>query len=76
MQKFKIKLNFNNESTITNFIQLVSNLPYDIDLSNGLTLIDAKSIVALFQVVSNKELELTLHTDDKSECDKFIEWRV
>lgn len=63
MQTFKIK--FRTPEQIKEFIRFTSTQNYDIDLSIGHYVVDAKSIIGIFSLDISKELIVTLHCSNE-----------
>ncbi|HAJ96231.1 MAG TPA: serine kinase [Ruminococcus sp.] len=74
MTTTKIKL-----STIADvqfFVNTIMRFPFDIDLVSGRYIVDAKSIMGIYSLDLNNEIELRAHTEDAeelfAEIDKYI----
>ena len=74
MDKFFIKLSTIED--IRKFVDTVTRQDYDIDLSSGRYLVDAKSIMGIFSLDLMNKIELTAHTDHpeylRAELAKYI----
>ncbi len=74
MNTFFIKLSTIEE--IRKFVEIVTRQEYDIDLSSGRYVVDAKSIMGIFSLDLMNKIELTAHTDHadalKAELAAFI----
>ena len=68
MNTFYIKLSTIED--IRKFVDVVTRRDYDIDLSSGRYVVDAKSIMGIFSLDLSKPLNLTVHSDD---CDEFLD---
>ena len=64
MQKTTVMLGTIND--VKNFVALVSQCDYDVDLISGRYAIDAKSIMGIFSLDLSKPIALEAHTDDAS----------
>ena len=62
MNTFYIKLSTIED--IRKFVDIVTRQDYDIDLSSGRYVVDAKSIMGIFSLDLSKPIELEAHTDD------------
>lgn len=74
MNKLKIKLS--TPEMVCDFINVCSSSKYDeydINLYDGRSIIDAKSIVGVFAIAQGKEIETEVITDDRSVISLFIE---
>ena len=62
MNTFKIKLSTIED--IRKFVEIVTRLDYDVDLSSGRYVVDAKSIMGIFSLDLMNAIQLTAHTDN------------
>ena len=62
MNTFYIKLSTIED--IRKFVDIVTRQDYDIDLSSGRYVVDAKSIMGIFSLDLMNKILLTAHTDD------------
>lgn len=72
----KMKVKFEKVTDVTEFVNEVSKLDCEADLSSGRYLINAKSIMGIFTLDISKELDLVIYSDDYMIKDKFNKWRV
>ncbi len=72
----QIKIQFKEIKDITDFVNEVSKLECDADLSSGRYLVSAKSIMGIFALDISKPIYLILHSDDTELKHKFNKWRV
>ncbi len=74
MNKFLIKLDTIND--VKEFVSIISQCDYDVDLVSGRYFIDAKSIMGIFSLDLSRPVELQAHVDDcselKSKLERFI----
>ncbi len=74
MTTTKIKLS--NFADVQVFVNTISRFPFDIDLVSGRYIVDAKSIMGIYSLDLNSEIELRAHTEDAEELfaaiDKYI----
>ncbi len=68
MKKVKIMLDSIND--VKNFVKKANELTCEADLSLGKYVIDAKSIMGIFSLDLNREIELSVHSDN---CDNFLQ---
>ena len=54
---------------VKNFCAIVSEYPYDIDLSSGRYIVDAKSLLGIFSVDLSRPIEMHIYSDD---CDDLL----
>lgn len=74
MNRLKIKLL--TPEMVCDFINVCSSSKYDeydINLYDGRSIIDAKSIVGVFAIAQGKEIETEVIADDRSVISLFIE---
>jgi len=68
MKKFDILLNSTND--VKNFVNAVTKYDFDIDLTSGRYVVDAKSIMGIFSLDLSKPITIEVHCD---ECDALVE---
>ena len=59
-----MKLKFQETNQILNFVKMMNDCTFDADIKYGHILVDAKSLMGVMAVASNKEVELVLHTSE------------
>ena len=62
MKTFNIMLGSIND--VKNFVNAVSKYDYDVDLSSGRYVVDAKSIMGIFSLDLSKPIKAEIHSDD------------
>ncbi|MCM1329873.1 MAG: HPr family phosphocarrier protein [Ruminococcus sp.] len=65
MNKAKVMLGTIND--VKNFVSVVTQCDYDVDLISGRYAVDAKSIMGIFSLDLSKPIDLEAHTDNASE---------
>lgn len=65
MNKTKVMLGTIND--VKNFVTVVTQCDYDVDLISGRYAVDAKSIMGIFSLDLSKPIDLEAHTDNASE---------
>ena len=55
---------------VKDFVKVVQDYPYEIDLKSDKYVVDAKSILGIFSLDLSKPLIVEIHSDD---CDDLIE---
>ena len=70
MNTFYIKLSTIGD--IRKFVDIVTRQDYDIDLSSGRYVVDAKSIMGIFSLDLMNKILLTAHTDDVEDLKKAL----
>ncbi len=61
MKSFDVLLNSIND--IKNFVNVVGKYDYDIDLTSGRYVVDAKSIMGIFSLDLSKPITMEIHND-------------
>ncbi len=62
MLKYNIMLNSIND--VKAFVNMVNKYDFDIDLSSGRYVVDAKSIMGIFSLDLSKPIQLEVHTEN------------
>ncbi len=68
MKSFNIMLKSIND--VKDFVNIVNKYEFDVDLSSGRYVVDAKSIMGIFSLDLCKPIKVEAHTDD---CGDFCE---
>ncbi|MBZ4644719.1 MAG: phosphocarrier protein HPr [Petroclostridium sp.] len=68
MKTFNIMLHSIND--VKNFVNVVNKYDFDVDLTSGRYVVDAKSIMGIFSLDLSKPIKVEVHSDN---CDAFIE---
>ena len=68
MKTFNIMLNSIND--VKNFVNAVNKYDFDVDLTSGRYVVDAKSIMGIFSLDLSKPIKVEVFTD---ETDAFME---
>lgn len=68
MKSFNILLKSIND--VKDFVNNVNKYDFDVDLTSGRYVVDAKSIMGIFSLDLSKPIKVEVHTDD---CDKFCD---
>ena len=68
MKKFEVLLSSTNDVKV--FVNTVTKYDFDIDLTSGRYVVDAKSIMGIFSLDLSKPITLEVHNDD---CDELVE---
>lgn len=61
MKTFQILLSSIND--VKNFVNIVSKYDYEIDLTSGRYVVDAKSIMGIFSLDLSKPIKVEVHND-------------
>lgn len=62
MATFNILLDSIN--SVKNFVNIVNQYDFDIDLTSGRYVVDAKSIMGIFSLDLSNPIEINIHSDD------------
>ena len=65
MQTFNIMLNSIND--VKNFVNIVNRYDFDVDLTSGRYVVDAKSIMGIFSLDLSKPIMVEIHSDKAKE---------
>ena len=61
MNKFTVQLKSIND--VKDFVRIVNDFPYDVDLASGRYIVDAKSIMGIFSLDLTQPIEVDIHSD-------------
>lgn len=74
MKTFNLILNSIND--VKDFVNIVSKYDFDVDLTSGRYVVDAKSIMGIFSLNLSKPIKVEVHSDDcaefMAELERFI----
>ncbi len=70
MKSFEILLS--SISDIKAFVNIVNKYEFDVDLTSGRYVVDAKSIMGIFSLDLSKPIKVDVHAENES-ADKFVE---
>lgn len=68
MKSFNILLKSIND--VKDFVNVVNRYDFDVDLSSGRYIVDAKSIMGIFSLDLSKPIKVEVHAED---CGSFCE---
>lgn len=68
MKQFTVALSSIND--VKNFVDIVTRYEYEIDLTSGRYVVDAKSIMGIFSLDLSKPIDVEVHSDD---CDELLD---
>ncbi|MGN1059817.1 MAG: HPr family phosphocarrier protein [Clostridia bacterium] len=68
MRTFNIMLSSIND--VKNFVNIVNKYNFDVDLTSGRYVVDAKSIMGIFSLDLSKPIKVEVHSED---ADAFID---
>lgn len=67
MKTFNLMLNSIND--VKDFVNIVSKYDFDVDLTSGRYVVDAKSIMGIFSLNLSKPIKVEVHSDN---CEAFM----
>ena len=67
MKTFHLMLNSIND--VKDFVNIVCRYDFDVDLTSGRYVVDAKSIMGIFSLNLSKPIKVEVHSDD---CDDLM----
>lgn len=71
----KLGICFRRPSDITEFVDLMNQCEYDVDLMSGRKIVDAKSLLGVIAISKADEIELVIHGEECQEImDKIQEY--
>ena len=65
-----IKISLQMAQNVKEFVKIVQDYPYEIDLKSDKYVVDAKSILGIFSLDLSKPLVVEIHSDN---CDVLVE---
>jgi phosphocarrier protein HPr len=68
MKTFNIMLKSIND--VKDFVNIVNNYDFDVDLTSGRYVVDAKSIMGIFSLDLSKPIKVEIQDDN---CDDFLD---
>lgn len=63
----KVQICFRQPEDITEFVDIMNQCEYDVDLKSGKNIVDAKSILGVIAISKADHVELVIHSDDYGE---------
>ena len=70
MKTFNILLKSIND--VKDFVNIVNKYDFDVDLTSGRYIVDAKSIMGIFSLDLSKPIKVEVHNDDSDDFIKEI----
>ena len=75
MKSFKVMLS--SIVDVKNFVNLVNEFDFDVDLVSGRYVVDAKSLMGIFSLELSKPIVMRVYTEDTTElCETLKEFIV
>ncbi|GAA0266117.1 hypothetical protein GCM10008922_26570 [Faecalicatena contorta] len=66
----KLGICFRQPEDITEFVDIVNQFEYDVDLKSGKNIVDAKSLLGVIAISKADGVELVIHSD---ECQELLD---
>lgn len=66
----KYSLDFQSPHDIIDFVKIVNNFEYDVDVVSGKKIVDAKSVVGVMALSKAGMVDVVVHTED---CGEFLD---
>ena len=66
----KVTVSLASINDVKSFVNIVTKYDFDVDLSSGRYVVDAKSIMGIFSLDLSQPIEVNIQSDD---CDKFLD---
>ena len=70
MRKFTVQLKSIND--VKEFVRIVNDFPYDVDLASGRYIVDAKSIMGIFSLDLAKPIDVEIHNDHSADLEERL----
>lgn len=70
MRKFTVQLKSIND--VKEFVRIVNDFPYDVDLASGRYIVDAKSIMGIFSLDLARPIDVEIHNDDSADLEERL----
>ncbi len=68
----KITIVFDSTEDIQQFLNIIKDYPYDMDLAKGSIIVDAKSILGIMSLGIQNKITLNVHADCCNDLEKDI----
>jgi phosphotransferase system HPr-like phosphotransfer protein len=70
MRKFTVHLKSIND--VKEFVRIVNDFPYDVDLASGRYIVDAKSIMGIFSLDLAKPIDVEIHENNSEDLEQRL----
>ena len=71
-----VTISLTQVNQVQKFVNVVSKVPYDVDMVSGRYTINAKSLLGIYSLDLNRPLQVVMYSDDcealKKELEKFM----
>jgi phosphotransferase system HPr-like phosphotransfer protein len=64
-----VNVSFKSINDVKDFVNIVNRFDFDVDLTSGRYVVDAKSIMGLFSLDLSKPIKMDIHSED---CESLI----
>ena len=71
MKKFTVQLKSIND--VKDFVRIVNDFAYDVDLASGRYIVDAKSIMGIFSLDLTQPIEVDIHSESGDDLKKKLQ---
>ncbi len=65
-----VNIMLNSIVAAKDFVNIVNRYEFDVDLTSGRYVVDAKSIMGIFSLDLSRPIKVDIHSDD---CEQFLE---
>lgn len=72
----KVKVKLVSIDDVKDFVKKANDFPYDIDVSLGKYIVDAKSIMGIFSLDLSRELEVIVNSDSSDFIESIANYTV
>jgi phosphotransferase system HPr-like phosphotransfer protein len=66
----RFTVQFKSITDVKDFVHTVNSFPYDVDLSSGRYVVDAKSIMGIFSLELQRPITLEIHAEN---CEDLVD---
>ena len=68
-----VTISLTQVSQVQNFVNLVNQFPYDVDMVSGRYTVNAKSMLGIYSLYLSKPLQVLIYSDDCEELKNTLE---
>ena len=68
-----VTISLTQVNQVQKFVNVVSKVPYDVDMVSGRYTINAKSLLGIYSLDLNRPLQVVMYSDDCEELKKALE---
>ena len=70
MHKFQVQ--FKSINDVKDFVRIVNDFPYDVDLASGRYVVDAKSFMGIFSLDLASPIDVEIHSPDSADLEERL----